>query len=323
MKVKNSYVFRYLIKKKFLLPLFLMFNIYIYWDNIIYYMAAPEYYIVFDNINKTFETMDKKGNTKILLIDKDILSCSNSIEVNSKLLFLVNYDGKSYLYIFDLKRNTIIYKVPLSGVKGVITNRIYLVNNKIHINYRATYLNEYYYGKNQYDLKYEIPIHDILNLKSIEPLDFDTHKYHASLPTKVKDYYLFYDPVYIETAFKNNSQIIYQYNNMIINYKAKGNSVYQHESLNILTQGEYFLNNKILTGVYIDYWDDEEVLRFEGVYDKKFILFKSYIQSNDIKHGKLFNQGPFIVYCLNNKILKKISLPIQIFNNKQILYIGT
>ena len=140
----------------------IFFNTY-YWTESKFNLFGPSTYIVYNTYDKQIESMHKDGASEVLWRDPAMLDVSNSVEVDGKLLFIVNYVDAAQLVVFDLGRNTIIRKIPLVGVKGVSTEQLYLMGNNLQINYRCIYMKDYEFGKGQYNLQYYVPVENILD----------------------------------------------------------------------------------------------------------------------------------------------------------------
>ena len=271
----------------------IFFNTY-YWTQLKFSLFGPSTYIVYNIHDKQIESMHKDG-------------------------------ASEQLVVFDLGSNTIIRKMPLVGVKGVSTEQLYLMGNNLQINYRCIYMKDYEFGKGQYDLQYRIPIDNIMDetIDDIKPIHYDGIEKHPPRtkfkgPPRVP----FSDTVYKETNSQGKKEVLFQNNDLTIEYEEYGARVYEDNVVGTLKKGEYVLSSWQIQKHESDFWGFNTVYRFQGVYSNQFVLFKVYDEYFDLKHTNVYKQSDSMIYANNNLFFKNIYLPRAIFEPYEILYIG-
>ena len=302
----------------------IFFNTY-YWTQLKFSLFGPSTYIVYNIHDKQIERMHKDGATEVLWRDSTMLDVSNSVEVDGKLLFIVNYIDAAQLVVFDMGSNMIIRKIPLVGVKGVSTEQLYLMGNNLQINYRCIYMKDYEFGKGQYNLQYYVPVENILDetIDDIKPIHYDgIEKHPPRTKFKGSPRVPFSDTVYKETNSQGKKEVLFQNNDLTIEYEEYGARVYEDNVVGTLKKGEYVLNSWQIQKHESDFWGFNTVYRFQGVYSNQFVLFKVYDEYFDLKHTNVYKQSDSMVYANNNLFFKKIYLPRAIFEPYEILYIG-
>ncbi len=321
---KNNLIRLILLSLLLSIVLTIFFNTY-YWTQLKFNVFGPSTYIVYNTYDKQIERMYKDGAKEVLWRDSTMLDVSNSVEVDGKLLFIVNYVDAAQLVVFDLGSNMIIRKIPLVGVKGVSTEQLYLMGNNLQINYRCIYMKDYEFGKGQYDLQYHIPLDNIMDetIDDIKPIHYDgIEKHPPRTKFKGSPRVPFSDTVYKETNSKGKKEVLFQSNDLTIEYEEYDTRVYEDDVVGILKKGEYLLNSWQIQKHEHDFWGFYTVYRFQGVYNNQFLLFKVYDEHFDLKHSDVYKQSDSMVYANNNLFLKKIYLPRAIFEPYEILYIG-
>ena len=132
----------------------------------------------------------------------------------------------------------------------------------------------------------------------------------------------FSDTVYKETNSQGKKEVLFQNDDLTIEYEEYGTRVYSDDVVGILKKGEYILNSWQIQKHERDFWGFNTVYRFQGVYNNQFVLFKVYDEYFDLKHSDVYKQSDSMVYANNNLFFKKIHLPRAIFEPYEILYIG-
>ncbi len=220
-----------------LLIIFLLFGLIaysFYWHTLNYVLFAPNQYIVYNLKEHQIELFNKYSSTELLWKDSTSLDVSNSIEIEGKLLFIVNYVDKADLVVFDIASKNLVNQIPLAGAKGVRKAQVSLLGNTLYIKCLTYYSNieEYKvtgeYKEWKYELEYIVPIRAILNhqVNTIKPVNVEDLG-----ETIIGGHYLggpvgiFDDFVFLENRAQDKERTLYEYGNTKVNYIADGKIV--------------------------------------------------------------------------------------------------
>lgn len=303
------------------------------WGYWLYKGFAPNHYIVFDEDKKCIISVSKDGREEKLLNLPDTLDISNAIQIDEKSIFVINTSKGAELCVYNAETNTIMKKAVLAQMYYKTWERIYLLNNNLYI---KVFYPKKIIGKNLLPgagessfAYFTISLNDLLKNTHNTPYNpisiSRTQNSYEGLTLKfeqgifkensLEDKNIPIDSVLKRKFIMNSPVEIYKEGTLNVEYK---NTDVLKQLSGWKAMGEYTINNKTVDSTKTDI---NEFLRFNGVFNNKYILFDRWFMDGSFNDPEYYASVSPVLYILDNKLFNKVYLPDFLWKHRGIIYI--